>query len=370
MGVGDVESVISCGITVNCNFFNAVLDLTSAIVLGKVFESKAPAVFCGNVYCSDHLAVYYEVYGDNFGTDTVLIIVIVPGLVAGNFCGFGNMGVGYVESVVGGCITVYCYFLNAVLDLNAVFKLRKIFKGEAPAVFCGNGDGIYNLTVCKKLNGDGVGTDAVLVVCVVPDLVAGYVDRDLVCVNVGNLNVDSVFLILVIGVFCISVTVGGIILTVFKAGLFGVYEYLVLKCVNVGTHKRSVLEVPCNAVDGAVCVTFNVRATCRILGLGYKLNYNGCLIFAKSFANPLIYVRGVVAVCILGAVFGIELCYNVSVSVNYLDGFGIKNYPLAHVVGYYNVIVWMLSEIGDSALQSVCQSADAVRLNVFDLIDL
>ena len=70
----------------------------------------------------------------------------------------------------GGTIAVNSIFGNSIGNLLTVFVFSQTGEGPGPVVCLGNSDAINALTVGQQVDGDGLGTETVLVVVVVPDL--------------------------------------------------------------------------------------------------------------------------------------------------------------------------------------------------------
>ena len=122
-------------------------------------------------------------------TQSVGIIAVFPGLCAGDSNGFRCMCVGYCKAVcqISGdlrLVTFYPIFFDGINDLFASHRFRLIIKRESPGVrrstvlaaACGNGDAHHFLAVCQQGNRYRLRTNAVLVVCILPDL--GATDGD------------------------------------------------------------------------------------------------------------------------------------------------------------------------------------------------
>ena len=97
------------------------------------------------------------------------------------------MGVGYVEAVYYCLISFNNILCDGVLDLFAVFVLVEILKGPCPAVCFGYYLSVNYSSVCKEVDGDGLGTDSVCVILVYPCLCAVYCNL-FGCVGIGDLE--------------------------------------------------------------------------------------------------------------------------------------------------------------------------------------
>ena len=103
------------------------------------------------------------------------------------------MGVDDVVAFVSGLVTVYGFFQNGIGDFLGSVVLINANEGPFPAVCLGHDLGIHDLAVCQQVDGDGFGTDAVLIIVVDPGLRAGdrngfgivYNDQRLLGLGIG-----------------------------------------------------------------------------------------------------------------------------------------------------------------------------------------
>ncbi len=99
------------------------------------------------------------------------------------------MSIGHVVATDSGFIASNRVLGDGVNDFLAVAVLVQVFKGPCPAVSSGDNLGIDFLAVSQQMNRNAVGTDAVLVVSVIPGLGTG--NRHLLR-NVGVGHVGAV----------------------------------------------------------------------------------------------------------------------------------------------------------------------------------
>ena len=170
MGVGDVVAVVGGGVAIHLVLGDGVLDQLAVLELGQVGEGPAP-VGTGDSLGGDDLAVFHQIDGDGGGADTVLVAVVVPGLGAGNLGHSGNMGVGDGVAADGRGVALDGDLAQGVIDDLGVAVLVQIGELAGPAGGSGQSQSLAGVNaVGKQLDGDGGGTDAVLVARIVPDL--------------------------------------------------------------------------------------------------------------------------------------------------------------------------------------------------------
>ena len=172
------------------------------LVLGQVLKAPGPAGLLGDGDGLDDLAAGQQVDGDGCGALAVLVVVVVPGLGAGDFGGLGVVGVG--DDVAGGLIAgddgliaLDCNLGNGVDDLNTLAELVQLGEGIGPVVVGVQLQGLAGLlAVGQQDNGDVLGTDAVLIVAVGPGLgdgdgglLGGMLVDDVVAVILGGVSV-------------------------------------------------------------------------------------------------------------------------------------------------------------------------------------
>ena len=200
MGVGYVVVLHIGVIAADRVFGNGIGDLFAVFVLGKTLKGPGPAIGGGNGLGSHRYTVGQKVDGDAIGTDSILVIVVHPGLLAGNLHRFRDMGVGYVVAIHNGSIICDSFFRDGIVDYIAVFVLGEIAKVPGPAIGGGNGLGSHRFTVGQQVDGDALGAFAVLVTIVRPGLLAGNLHRFggmgvgyVVVLHVGVIAADRIF---------------------------------------------------------------------------------------------------------------------------------------------------------------------------------
>ena len=119
-------------------------------------------------------SVCIELYLYVLRSFTILIIRVIPAL---GHCYTGLSG----GVAVGHIIVIYhCRIIrnrilgNGIGNLSSVLVLRKVCKAPAPVVICTDCFFIYFFTIGKQINFDRLRTFAILIICIIPGLAAGY----------------------------------------------------------------------------------------------------------------------------------------------------------------------------------------------------
>ena len=190
IGVGDgvadgaiLSNSIAIGsyvISRHVGFHNGVHDGRAVILeLGQLGPLGGPVVaFIQGNSLAQLLAVSHQLHGDACGTLAILVVVVFPNLrdVDGDLGGL--VGVGDIHAVDGGGVAFHLALGDGVVDFNAMIAiLGQLGEAPGPAVFLGDFDGLNDLFVSQQVDGDGLGTLAVLVVTVLPGLGAVEADR-------------------------------------------------------------------------------------------------------------------------------------------------------------------------------------------------
>ena len=182
MGVGDVVAFHLGGVASHSFLSDGVGDLLAHLalaVLGQVGEAVRPAIRFGSGGGGHQVLAVHQLHGDLGGTDAILVVGVVPALLTGDAGGLGRMGVGDVVAFHVGGVDVLQFlgqiFLNGVRNGLASLVDRQVLEGVQPlaVAISGHGSALHLLAVSQQVHGDALGTLAILVVGVVPELLAG-----------------------------------------------------------------------------------------------------------------------------------------------------------------------------------------------------
>ena len=204
MLVGDGQAAGSGGVAIgNGDLLHGVDDLLTVCILVQIVEGAGPGGAGDDHGLAGVLAVCQQAEGDLVGTDAVLVVVVVPDLLDGNGGLLDFVLVGDGQAVDGGGVALgNLGLLHGVDDGLAVLVDLEALEGVGP-VGSGQLCGGDHSAVGQQVDGDGAGTDAVLVVLVIPLLGDGDVLAvDLVGVGQSDLGVlegDGGGVILVLG---------------------------------------------------------------------------------------------------------------------------------------------------------------------------
>ena len=183
MGIGDVEAVDGRFVAVYLDLVDGVLDQSTLVaILGQAGEAVRPVALGigGNGSSTSRLVVSQQLHGDAGGTLAVLVVVVVPGLGAGDGSSLGIMGIGHGEASGsaagdGALVALNLIFRDGVLDLFSLIVLVQAFEGSSPVVVSIQHNRLVGLlAISQQVDGHARGTDAVLVVAVLPHLLHGH----------------------------------------------------------------------------------------------------------------------------------------------------------------------------------------------------
>ena len=192
MGIGNDVAVISGGVAIDSNFFNGVGDFFAVLIDIQTAESSLPAIGLGKGGGGDFHAVGHQFNGDGVGTDAVLVVVVVPDLGDFNVLLVDIVGVGdhqsCIAAAIGSGVVIGDISLNyGVGDLTGTGVHVHIGPGVGPVVAVVQDDGVaISFAVGQQLNGDRLGTDAILVLGVGPNLGDGNAGAGQGSVHAGN----------------------------------------------------------------------------------------------------------------------------------------------------------------------------------------
>jgi len=159
--------------------------------LGQVVELPSPVVSSGSGGGGNRLfsAISIQLDGHAGGTETILIVAVLPSLGAIDTGHLGGMGVGHiVAGHNGSVIAFHLFFGNGVDNLNAaIAELIQALSRPVPFAILASHDlnGFCKLAISQQVNRNAIGTDAILIVVIVPDLLTGNGDL-LGIVSVGD----------------------------------------------------------------------------------------------------------------------------------------------------------------------------------------
>ena len=181
IGVGDDHVAGVTGIThiggrvvLHRCLVNRVVNGHAIGILGKIGPGVGPAVGGGQGYLQTGvIAVNQQMHNDGIGTDAVTVVIVIPNLGHGHLGSLGNMGVGNGQAIDGGGVALHGSLGNRVNDLITTVILGQASQRIGPAGGSGQLHGGHQSAVAVDIDGNGLGTDAVLVICVIPDLVDG-----------------------------------------------------------------------------------------------------------------------------------------------------------------------------------------------------
>ena len=176
------------GIAVNRLFLKGIDDLAAVLILGQILKDPVPvAIRGGGAVLASALAVRQEVNRQAGRTLAVVVVVVVPDLVTQNVDGFFLVGVGHVVPVHLGGVAGDGFLLDGVDMLLTVGVLGQVIEGPGPAILLGNGLAGVLLAVLHQVDGDGIRTQAVVVVVVVPGLFAFHING-LILMGIGEVH--------------------------------------------------------------------------------------------------------------------------------------------------------------------------------------
>ena len=157
-------------------FSPGIGDQLSVGILRQVFDGSGPVV--RRVQC--HFRTVAQLNSQALRTDTVLVILIVPDLLHARFGLRRSMGVlnrvregSFSVSCDRGGITINRVFGNGIFDVVAVGLRIEFRPAVSPAVALVQFNRLFFYTVSHQPHGNAGGTDAILVIRVLPDLLHG-----------------------------------------------------------------------------------------------------------------------------------------------------------------------------------------------------
>ncbi len=125
------------------------------------------------------------------------------------------MGVGDVVAIHSGGIALHRSLFHGVDDLCAVVEFGQISKAPGPVLGCGDGLGGNHIAISQKVDGDGGGTNAILVVVVIPGLAAGKAHNGrsmgvdhIIAIEAGSIALNSLFHDFVVDQIAVVISLG------------------------------------------------------------------------------------------------------------------------------------------------------------------
>ena len=181
---GLVEDVIvshRSGVTVHRLLNDGVLDCLTISILFQAVEGVLPAVLSGHGLARHLSGAVHHHHGNGSGTDLLLVVQVVPGLLAGDtglvglvgvdqFHGGFSLGLVPGQRLAGGLVASHLDLVDDVHNLLALAVLGQIGEGVLPVIGLSQGHSSRFVAAIHDLHNDALRTDLVLVVRVVPGL--------------------------------------------------------------------------------------------------------------------------------------------------------------------------------------------------------
>ena len=174
VGVGD-GVILNIGlVAVHGILSDGILDFNAAISeFRQVLEGMGPAILCGDLDSFLNDAVGQQVDSDGAGAEAVLVVSVAPLLGHGEVDFGRNMGIGHIHAADSCGVAIDRFLADGVVDYLAVCVLVNIAEGPCPAVVSSDNLRCNLLAIGQQVDGDGGGTNAVLVVVIIPVLGTG-----------------------------------------------------------------------------------------------------------------------------------------------------------------------------------------------------
>ena len=205
--IGHIVTIDHALIALHGSFRDGIYDFHTVLVLVQIRKAPCPAIFFGHSNSLNDFFICQQMDGNGLGTVAVLVVVVVPGLHAGNSHSFGRIAIDKCKAIFdatgqSGFITCNIQLRNSVIDLYAIFVLTETFKSVAPLVigiqFCA----ANFLVVREENNGNSLRTLRVPVLSIIPNLLHMNTHRINRVLNLGFLKI--------LGGTLITITVNGI----------------------------------------------------------------------------------------------------------------------------------------------------------------
>ena len=177
VGVGHIVAGDSGGVARDGLLFDGVDMLLAIGVLGQVGKAPGPAVLPGDGLAGVLLTVLHQLDDDGFGAQAVVVVIVRPGLLAGDLHGLILVGIDQIHAAAGGGVLFHRHLMDVVIDLLTAVVLGHILELPGPAVRGGDGLAGDFRGVRHEDHNDALRALAVVVVIVLPGLLAGQIDR-------------------------------------------------------------------------------------------------------------------------------------------------------------------------------------------------
>ena len=183
-GISSDYCIISCYFY----FFNCINNLLAICILIQVCKAIFPPVPFAQSQClSCILSVRQQPHCDALRTDSILVIVILPGLGHSHTGLSWGIAVCYIIPINCRSVILHCILEDCIVNLHAILILRQVREAPFPTVifshclrfifqFC---------TVGIQTDSDGFRTLSILILCIIPGLCSGNV-YSLRCMAVGD----------------------------------------------------------------------------------------------------------------------------------------------------------------------------------------
>ena len=192
MNIGHVHALHNRVISFDRIFGSHIGDLFAVRALRQIGKCPGPFSFYIRSYglapAFDFFSVRQQADSDALRTETVLIIVVIPGLGTGNIDLSGFMGIGDIEAVHGSFVFIDRFLSDRVFDLFTILELRNIREAVRPfaAFIRRNGLAVHRLAIGQQVHNDVLRAEAVLIIRILPGLGSGDLFDLLRLIRVGH----------------------------------------------------------------------------------------------------------------------------------------------------------------------------------------
>ena len=222
MRISDVISSNHSFLVTNYQIFrNTIYDFRNhsihIFVLWQICKTPLPLIFLGHYYTVNHVSVCQQIDNDTHGSDSILVVVIIPCFASADFHRLRYMHVGNRSHRP---INDLCFiavnltdFFHGIVDLESKPRIRQFRPGIRPVVTFVQ---FYGITFLKqsliKLNHNGFRPDSILIIVIIPYLLNTNL-RVVRCVSIQNIITAILCRIIIYPILCDGVNN---FLTVFK----------------------------------------------------------------------------------------------------------------------------------------------------------
>ena len=169
--VGHIVTIHFRSVSFHLVLGDAVNDLLSAFVNRQILKVPAPVVAFTHRLAADRLAVRKQIDGDRLRADSVLVVLIIPGLGTGHIRKIDRAGVGNGISVHLGLIILNRILRNGIVVQISIAVYIQAFECPAPVISLCNLVAVLLFSVQEQVDRDAVRTHAGCVIPVIPDLI-------------------------------------------------------------------------------------------------------------------------------------------------------------------------------------------------------